>query len=636
VDPQGQYVNLQCLCTGQTLTKDEANSEATYLVQGQAAKIRFVFGLSTEWADLTLYARFRTDIAGTYDALMNSEYEAVVPHEITDYSGQMEMCIRGENDDGYVMTSTIITYTIEPTIDGDGGEPEPPTATILTQVLAAAESASTNAAAAATATTNANAATTAANTAATAANTAADKANTAAAQAAASTAELKRYGVQFPSGGSNVGTRLWDAVGMTSTPTFGSTAGTSSFDETAPFAHRRCNVKDGQVVAYQSYPTYDEYGGNGDVFEEFNNPYLYISDDETIFGVSMYKWSDDWFRAVVNPDGTEPDRIYIGAYKMSIDSDGKGRSIAGVFPTWGNFQTHMVAAQKTGSDYHTGPSWYDTWKQVMTAVEYASRNCQDASGMQGFSGGLYSQTSCKTTAAVTSSNVIPVDKPGSLVVGQTVNFCTGWISSDKVTYRIVEAIDTDNLTITISGDPVTLDSGLTVYNMDWKCGHTLDISGDTGQLVKSNKYGMKYRGIEDAWGGSAEDICDLRTCLDEGDGATTYRTFKYCPDPRLAGYADAGNDYYIKTPCLMPASEGWAKSFQGLEGYPNVRLVKEVGASSSTYYSDYHWHNTSGVRAVRSGDSWSAGSGLGVSYRLCGSAASASTRYFCARLFFTR
>ena len=59
----------------------------------------------------------------------------------------------------------------------------------------------------------------------------------------------KRYGVQFPSGGSNSGTRLWDAVDMTSTPTFGSTAGSSDFDDAEPFKHRRCNVKTGEVFS---------------------------------------------------------------------------------------------------------------------------------------------------------------------------------------------------------------------------------------------------------------------------------------------------------------------------------------------------------------------------------------------------
>lgn len=445
----------------------------------------------------------------------------------------------------------------------------------------------------------------------------------------------KRYGVQFPSGGSNSGTRLWDAIDMTSTPTFGSTAGSSDFDDAEPFKHRRCNVKNGEVVSYKGYPDFDENGGNGDVYEEFNNVYLYISEDENTFGVSMRQWDDDWFPAVL-VNGEMPSKIYIPAYKMTKDSSGKGRSIAGGQPYWDSFSGHLNAAKLNGDMYHTGPSWYDTWKQVMLAVEYASRDAQNGSQMQGFSGGLYSQTGCQVSNDAVSTNIIPVNNPQNLVVGQTVRICTGWISQDKTDDRHITNIDSSGKTITIDGDPVTVENGWTVYNMDWKTGSTLSVTGDTGQAVKSNKYPMKWRGIEDIWGGSAEDICDLR--IMPTGGATDPWEFYYCPDPRIVGTSDNPNDNYFNTGITMPSAEGYAKSFQAPDGYPNVRLIHESGASSTTYYADYFWRSTTATtaRSVRSGGNWRNGAVLGVSYRLCNHAALSSDRNYCARLFFTR
>ena len=442
----------------------------------------------------------------------------------------------------------------------------------------------------------------------------------------------KRYGVQFPSGGSNAGTRLWDAEGLTSTPTFGSVAGSSDFDAAEPFKHRRCNVKNGKVVSYKGYPDFNEYGNNGDVYEEFNNVYLYISEDENTFGVSMHKWSDDWFPAVT-VNGEMPAKIYIPAYKMGKDSSGRGRSIAGLQPYWANFAGHLTAAQLNGENYHTGPSWYDTWKQVMLAVEYASRDVQNGA-MNGFSGGIYSQTACTVASAASNTNVIPATSPSAFVVGQTIRICTGWISEDKVIDRKITAIGDGN--ITIDGDPVTVEQGWTIYNMDYETGSTLSVQGDTGQAADSNKYPMKWRGIEDMWGGSAEDICDLRV-MPTG-GATDPCEFYYCPDPRLAGSADNPNDNYVPTGLMMPSAEGYAKSFKSPEGYPNLRLINAIGASSTTHYADYFWRSTTVTTAhsVRSGSYWSNGAVLGVSCRGCYYAASNSNRNYCARISIRR
>lgn len=68
-----QYLTLQCVCAGQDLKR----TDSTTLVAGQVAKAIIAFGFtSTEWADMTIYARFQDGYSGiVYDVLMNDEYE---------------------------------------------------------------------------------------------------------------------------------------------------------------------------------------------------------------------------------------------------------------------------------------------------------------------------------------------------------------------------------------------------------------------------------------------------------------------------------------------------------------------------------------------------------------------------------
>lgn len=141
VDPNVQYLTLQCVCAGQDLQR----TDNTTLVAGQVAKAIIVFGFtSTEWADMTIYARFQDGSSGiVYDVLMNDEYEVEIPHEVTDHAGSFNVALRAENSGHRVITSDIETFTVIPTIDGDGSIPSEPTETVFQKLAAAADKANT-------------------------------------------------------------------------------------------------------------------------------------------------------------------------------------------------------------------------------------------------------------------------------------------------------------------------------------------------------------------------------------------------------------------------------------------------------------------------------------------------------------
>lgn len=141
VDPNVQYLTLRCICSGQDLKR----TDRTILVAGQVAKAIIVFGFtSTEWADMTIYARFQDDSNDTvYDVLMNDEYEVEIPHEVTDHPGKFNVALRAENSNNRIITSDIETFRVIPTIDGEGSTPSEPTETIFQKLMAAADKANT-------------------------------------------------------------------------------------------------------------------------------------------------------------------------------------------------------------------------------------------------------------------------------------------------------------------------------------------------------------------------------------------------------------------------------------------------------------------------------------------------------------
>ncbi len=467
------------------------------------------------------------------------------------------------------------------------------------------------------------------------------------------------WGIHFKSTtGSNTSDveYLYDAQTYTK-PTFASLTqeGSYPFDEAEPWQFTEFLIDYNDDGTWYSIGfkrmdgtksnNYDDDKNDYDHMLRFKNAYFYRNDDEGMYVVSSTP-RDGFSPFKTGVDGSVPEYIWIPVYKMSQSlgpvgaNTGLGYSRPEQFVYWNNFQNHGIVAKNTSVKATIGSSWYENWKQIMSYIELGSRDVQNATDingakLQGFSSGIYSQTSCKVSEAATDVNTITVTNASMFVVGQTVNICTGWITSDKVGYRIVESIDTTANTLTLSGDPFSVEVDQSVYNMDWMTGHTDDILGHTGaRVLSSGKYGMRYRGIEDMWGGSREDICDLRlTLVDSSDTSSNYHV-RYCKDLIHArDTGDTPDKNFVDTGIVVTHKNGYIKRYESSNEYPELSMAVEVGGSSTTYFSDYMWFTTANNRAVRSGNRWDGGSNVGVAARICYDAASYSSRSVCARLF---
>ena len=107
-----------------------------------------------------------------------------------------------------------------------------------------------------------------------------------------------RFGVSGVGGSASALTRLWDAVGMTATPSTDTVAGSSDFDDHAPFNRRKCvgtwSAGDGKAVftvkAYEGDADYAEDGSMGDYVAVDVTPFYYIEDGD-IIGVSEQQFT---------------------------------------------------------------------------------------------------------------------------------------------------------------------------------------------------------------------------------------------------------------------------------------------------------------------------------------------------------
>ena len=100
---------------------------------------------------------------------------------------------------------------------------------------------------------------------------------------------IKSFGVSGVGQSSPTLTRLYDAVGMTATPSTDTTEGSSDFDNFAPFNRRKCvgnwtagtNKAVFNVQAYEGDADYAEDGSMGDYVAVEVEPFYYYDQDGT-------------------------------------------------------------------------------------------------------------------------------------------------------------------------------------------------------------------------------------------------------------------------------------------------------------------------------------------------------------------
>ena len=470
--------------------------------------------------------------------------------------------------------------------------------------------------------------------------------------------EHKRFGVSGVGQSSPTLTRLYDAVGMTATPSTDAVAGSSDFDNYAPFNRRKCvgnwiagdNKAVFNVQAYEGDADYAEDGSMGDYVAVEVEPFYYY-DQDGILAVSTYPWPGYRIHPVcVDYDGNIRAKTYLPVYALAQDTNGKAVSLPGYQNQRGGYKDLRDYA-KTYADTNAmeyaiiEPTkvWHYEW--LLQTIEYATQNMQSV--MYG-AASMRRNTDDKIVAIPGANKVVLGSYGSNYVVGQTVLLGTYDASVDIALYNRITAIDKCNAdgTLNNSGSyylitydgtdrtsSLTADTS-TIDSRPWCTGATAGyapgvaaVQGHTGCPVSldNRKYPMRYRWRENIYGNQNITMLDLADVRVSEGNDVYHLEWYFLADPRK--YSSYGN--YDKN-VLNDASKGWVqlgittpaasyvsgyiKEFGANPDYPYVRVpVNTDGGSSSTYYCDYaNIVSNTEVRAVRRGGGVATGMAAGA------------------------
>ena len=491
--------------------------------------------------------------------------------------------------------------------------------------------------------------------------------------------EHKRFGVSGVGQSSPTLTRLYDAVGMTATPSTDTVAGSSDFDNYAPFNRRKCvgswtagtNKAVFTVNAYEGDADYAEDGSMGDYVAVEVEPFYYYEKDG-IMAVSTYQWPGYKIHPVcVDYDGNVRAKTYLPVYALAQDANGKAVSLPGYQNQRGGYNdlhnyAKTYANTEVASYAMIEPSavWHYEW--LLMTIEFATTNMQNI--MYGAASMRYSDDKI---VAVPGANKIVVGAAGSnFVIGQTIIIHNTYNTSVAVSlYNRITNIQKCNAdgTVNASGsyylftyDGTDRSSGITVNttavaSRPWCTGATAGyapgvnaVLGHTGSPVNNTngKYPMRYRWRENVYGNqnmTTLDLADLRVA----DGESFHLDWYFLADPRKYvpfgnyGKADIQNTAkgWVKLGVSTPVASyvnGYIKELGFDSSYPWVKVpILTTGGSASTYYSDYAYLVTSTeVRCVRRGGDVASGGPAGPCYFTATDYVSHATWTFGATLYF--
>lgn len=426
----------------------------------------------------------------------------------------------------------------------------------------------------------------------------------------------KKYGVRFYKSSSDPeGERLGDAVGLTANSGVGQEYAINDFDDIYPWGFRRvCTLNnEGKVTAYEGDPDFKRDGSNGHVMVE--TPLFYQKYVETDDYVEY--WIADYYAPgfrlsprFKQSDGTVLRKIYTGAYKASLVED-MLTSRSGIFPrVEAGRHTFRNWAKANGDGFGlTDIAYRCDILFYLFVIEFATLNSQSV--MKGLTTFQWDYT---TTEATNNSNTLTLDS-NNIAVGFTLKV-------DNIDRRVV-SVDSSNNTVTVDGEPFTIDSGVTVSSRAWICGETDNVKSSSGSMLSNTngKNCCKYRGEENPWGNIWEwvDGCNIK----DHQAYVHWNPTEYTDDEFDSPYTELS---YINC-----TSDGYVKTMGHDENNPYACLPTQMGGASNTYFSDYYYQNA-GNKAPLVGASLSHESFAGLVFWNCSLGFGLSLRSLGARL----
>ena len=469
--------------------------------------------------------------------------------------------------------------------------------------------------------------------------------------------EHKRFGVSGVGQSSPTLTRLYDAVGMTATPSTDVTEGSSDFDKYAPFNRKKCvgnwTAGDGKAVfnvqAYEGDADYAEDGSMGDYVAVEVEPF-YFYEKDGIAAVSTYQWPGYEIHPVCKDyDNNIRAKTYIPVYGLAQDANGKAVSLPGYQNQRGGYndlrnyaKTYANAEVASYAMIEPSAVWHYEW--LLMTIEFATTNMQTI--MYGAASMRYSNAD--TITAVPGANKVVMGAAGSnFVIGQTILLYASYDQSVNVNlYNRITNIQKCDASgnvdssgsyylITYDGTDRSPSVGLYICSRPWCTGATAGyapgvnaVKGHTGSPVSntSGKYAMRYRWRENVYGNqnmTTLDLADLRVA----DEDSFHLDWYFLADPRKYvpygnyGKADIQNTAkgWVKLGVSTPVASyvnGYVNELGFDSAYPWVKVpILTTGGSASTFFSDYAYLVfSSEVRAVRRGGNVHYGAYAGPCY----------------------
>ena len=394
----------------------------------------------------------------------------------------------------------------------------------------------------------------------------------------------KVYGIKrkITDNSSTAWTRIEDAVGLIANARI-ATSGeiVNNFNEIYPWSEiKTCNVdSNGNITNYIDEPGFAFDGCNGEVMTRiptfwFKREKLYDDDENLWEYIYIADYQKEGFIKV--------NEFLIARYNLSVDSNNKAHSISGVAPKYSTTRANFRTYARNLSTYYCLMDWRAFILQMLYLVEYADYNSQNKLGQ-----GIVAYTTATAIATENSVNRIIVSSVGEgLYVGKTVGIGTVAGNFSVAQDRQITAIeDFSNGEITgkaisFDGTAVNIETGNIIFGSAQICGDCDSLGMESGCLINNGYHSMIYRGVENIFGNIWQHVDGIN--IKDYQAYVCYDPTQYANDVFDSPYEQLG---YLNS----DTNDSYIKELGYDENNPAIALPVAVGASSSTYVSDYYW-----------------------------------------------
>lgn len=440
------------------------------------------------------------------------------------------------------------------------------------------------------------------------------------------------YGVSVPKGSATACTKLGANAGIAApTPGKIGTPAVDAYSGTGPFFFVEANGgvdEDGMpyVTAIQGDGRFRRDGSNGDVCTLC--PLIYFR--EVDYDDHCEKWVSDSYHVGYElegdafvPDGRQRPYILRAKYALSVDADGKPRSVSGA-KVRNRTLSHntYVSLCATATSGLSGKTTHDDWYvKLMFLVKYATKNFQSV-----FSGCTSYSAQPQVTVAESGAKRVIVSKENaaSLLVGSSMSLGTsktaGADRNQAATYDVfdaeritrIEPYDECNSAVYFEemGKTVTTEVGQLLSTAPWHTGACDSVEGDGSPTSPlSGKEPFVVQGIELSLG--MYEIIGNAIFRYDGSGCRVHVLSDTinCSTSLTQNYKDTG----LALPA--EAAEGWKYTYYPSETRMGAMVGQGSGASTSTGMCDgsyMHSASTVGDREWLSLGSLGFGSSAGL------------------------